>query len=75
MERVREPLETLTAAVEKDALLGELLQTPLMLWVAILVTMIDFFRISRMSGILLVPYIAWVSYAAVLNMSLYLLNR
>lgn len=45
------------------------------LWVAILATMLYFFRISRMAGVLLVPYIAWVSYAAVLNASLYILNR
>ena len=45
------------------------------LWAAILLTMLDFFRISRIAGILLVPYIAWVSYAAVLNLSLYRLNR
>jgi benzodiazapine receptor len=46
-----------------------------LLWAAILATTIDFFRISRMAGSLLVPYIAWVSFAAVLNASLYLLNR
>ena len=45
------------------------------LWAAILVTIFDFFSISRVAGALLVPYIAWVSYAAVLNVSLYILNR
>ncbi|HER43711.1 MAG TPA: tryptophan-rich sensory protein [Candidatus Eisenbacteria bacterium] len=45
------------------------------LWAAILATMLDFFRISRVAGALLVPYIAWVSYAAVLNLFLYTLNR
>ncbi len=45
------------------------------LWAAILVTIFDFFRISRVAGALLVPYIAWVSYAAILNLSFYFLNR
>ncbi len=45
------------------------------LWAAIFLTMLDFFRISRIAGILLIPYIAWVSYAALLNIFLYTLNR
>ncbi len=45
------------------------------LWAAILVTIFDFFRISRVAGALLVPYIVWVSYAAILNLSFYFLNR
>jgi benzodiazapine receptor len=45
------------------------------LWAVILATMLDFFRISRLAAILLVPYIVWVSYAAVLNASLYILNK
>lgn len=45
------------------------------LWVAILLTILDFFGISRIAAILLVPYIVWVSYAAVLNLFLYTLNR
>ena len=46
-----------------------------LLWVAILFTMLDFFRISTAAGILLVPYILWVSFAAVLNLSIALLNQ
>ncbi len=46
-----------------------------LLWIAILLTMLDFFRISRAAGVLLTPYIAWVSYAALLNASIYTLNR
>jgi len=34
-----------------------------------------FFRISKAAAYLLVPYILWVSFAAVLNISLYVLNR
>lgn len=45
------------------------------LWLAILVTILRFLNISTAAGLLLVPYILWVSFAAVLNLSLFLLNR
>lgn len=45
------------------------------LWVAILVTIFNFFRISMVAGALLTPYITWVSFAVILNVSLYILNR
>jgi translocator protein len=44
------------------------------LWAAIAVTIRLFWRIDRLAGGLLVPYILWVSYAAVLNASIYALN-
>jgi len=44
------------------------------LWVAILMTIIYFYRINRTSAYLLIPYILWVSFAAVLNLSIFLLN-
>ena len=46
-----------------------------LLWVAILLTIQHFLRVSRMAGLLLLPYILWVSFAAVLNFSLWTLNR
>ena len=45
-----------------------------LLWAAILVTIIRFARLSRNAAWLLVPYILWVSFAAVLNISIWLLN-
>jgi len=45
------------------------------LWVAILLTMISFFKISIPAGLMLVPYILWVSFASILNFSIYFLNR
>ncbi|HVP57619.1 MAG TPA: TspO/MBR family protein [bacterium] len=45
------------------------------LWLALLITMIVFFRIALAPGLLLVPYILWVSFASVLNFSIYWLNR
>jgi len=44
------------------------------LWVAIFLTLIKSFKVSRLAGVLLVPYICWVSFAAVLNFSIWNLN-
>ena len=45
------------------------------LWIAIALTIVAFFRISRPAALLLIPYIVWVSFAAVLNSSIARLNR
>jgi tryptophan-rich sensory protein len=45
------------------------------LWAAIFITLKSFSRISRLSGILLIPYLAWVTYASLLNFSIWRLNR
>ncbi|MBM4446755.1 MAG: tryptophan-rich sensory protein [Chloroflexi bacterium] len=45
------------------------------LWVAILFTVLKFFRISLASSALMWPYLLWVTFAAVLNSSIWLLNR
>lgn len=37
------------------------------MWISILATMIAFFRVKPLAGWLLVPYLAWVTYAATLN--------
>jgi tryptophan-rich sensory protein len=44
------------------------------LWVAILYTIILFYKISKTASYLLIPYILWVSFAAVLNFAIFLLN-
>ncbi|HUL36089.1 MAG TPA: TspO/MBR family protein [Thermodesulfobacteriota bacterium] len=46
-----------------------------LLWIAILFTILHFLRISKFSGVLLLPYLMWVSFAALLNFSLWILNR
>jgi benzodiazapine receptor len=46
----------------------------LALWVAILLTIIRFFRLSTAAGALLLPYILWVSFASILNISIWVLN-
>ena len=45
------------------------------LWSAIVVTIYYFFKLSRWAGILLLPYLVWVSFAFILNFSLWSLNR
>jgi tryptophan-rich sensory protein len=44
------------------------------LWLTILATTVAFFRCSQVAGWLLVPYLAWVSFAAVLNFTIWRLN-
>lgn len=44
------------------------------LWLAILTTIITFFRISKPAAWLLLPYIMWVSFAGFLNYSIWMLN-
>lgn len=46
----------------------------LMLWFAILYTIINFYRISKTASYLLIPYILWVSFAAILNYAVWILN-
>jgi translocator protein len=45
-----------------------------LLWLAILWTMIVFYKISKPAAWLLVPYILWVSFAIYLNYSILVLN-
>ncbi|MFA4846154.1 MAG: TspO/MBR family protein [Patescibacteria group bacterium] len=54
---------------------GAALVEIVVLWIAILATIIAFARISRPAAYLLVPYIAWVSFAIVLNYQFWNLNR
>ena len=44
------------------------------LWLAILINLILFRRIKKSAGWLLLPYLLWVSFAAVLNFSIWQLN-
>ena len=57
------------------------LQSPLygfveivILWLAILLTILYFLKISRTASLLLLPYLFWVSFAAVLNFYIMKLN-
>ena len=46
----------------------------ILLWIAILLTIISFYKISKQAAYCLIPYILWVSFAAVLNLAIVLLN-
>lgn len=45
------------------------------LWAAIAVTMALFLRASLLAGLLLVPYLAWVTYALALNAAIWAMAR
>ena len=55
--------------------LDEALQEILFLWVAIAATLVLFVRVDLIAGLLLVPYLLWVSFAALLNSAIYQLNK
>lgn len=46
----------------------------LVLWISIFLTIKTFNKINKLAGKLLIPYIAWVSFASILNLSIVLLN-
>jgi len=46
----------------------------IVLWGFILGTIISFWRLNRVAGMLLLPYLAWVTFAAVLAFTLWQLN-
>ena len=56
-----------------NSILGGLIEI-IILWTAIFITVIQFRKISTAAALLMLPYIAWVSFAVVLNASLFLLN-
>ena len=44
------------------------------LWFLIAATLVSFWRVRKLAGALLIPYLAWVGFAAALNFSLWRLN-
>lgn len=53
--------------------LGALIEI-VVLWLAIVVTIAAFARISRAAALLLLPYLCWVSFASYLTYSIWVLN-
>ena len=45
-----------------------------LLWILIVATIVAFLRLQRLAAALLLPYLAWVSFAALLNFSIWQLN-
>jgi tryptophan-rich sensory protein len=46
----------------------------IMLWIVLAATLRLFWRVSKLAGVLLVPYVVWVSFAAALNFAIWRLN-
>jgi len=46
----------------------------IVLWILIISTIVMFHKISKQAAYLLVPYLLWVSFAAILNISILFLN-
>jgi len=46
----------------------------IMLWFAILYTIVNFYRVSKLAGYLLIPYILWVTFAGYLNYAIWMMN-
>lgn len=45
-----------------------------LLWLAIVATLVSFWRVQPLAGALLAPYLAWVTFAAVLNFTIWRMN-
>ena len=54
--------------------LGWALAEMILLWLAIILTARSFHQVSKPAGWMLAPYLAWVSFAAFLNFTLWRLN-
>ncbi|MCQ2485373.1 MAG: tryptophan-rich sensory protein [Clostridia bacterium] len=46
----------------------------LLLWAFVLAMIIEFYKVSRLAGLLQVPYLIWLTFAAYLNLGVFLLN-
>lgn len=44
------------------------------LWIAVLVTTVRFYRIRPAAGILMIPYLVWLTFAGYLNLAVVFLN-
>lgn len=47
----------------------------LLLLIFILITTFKFYKIDKIAGLLMIPYIIWVSFAAVLNYAIWMFNE
>ena len=46
----------------------------IILWIVVLLTIIEFYKTSKLSGLIMIPYLLWLTFAAYLNLGVYLLN-
>lgn len=54
--------------------LGWALAEIVVLWIAILLTQLNFHRVNKAAGWLFVPYLVWVAFATILNFTLWRMN-
>jgi benzodiazapine receptor len=47
----------------------------ILLWISIISMMFVFYQISNIAGLIQIPYLMWVTFASVLNFSLWKLNK
>ena len=47
----------------------------LLLWFLILLTILDYYKISKPAAILQIPYLIWVTFAGYLNFMIWLINK
>ena len=47
----------------------------ILMWIYIVKTIVSFSKINKLASYLLYPYIAWVSFATILNFSVWILNK
>ena len=45
-----------------------------LLWILVLIMIMRFYNISKLAGILQIPYLIWLTFAAYLNLGVWLLN-
>ncbi|SHK68755.1 TspO and MBR related proteins [Pseudonocardia thermophila] len=55
-------------------LIGPAFAEIVVLWIAIVATIVLFARIDKIAAWLLVPYLAWVTFASALNLAIWVLN-
>jgi len=46
----------------------------ILLWVSILYMIVHFYKVNKWAGLINIPYLLWLSFATILNISIYLLN-
>lgn len=56
-------------------MIGLALVDIILLWISIVIMLVLFYRIKPLASAINIPYLLWVTFAAILNTSFYFLNR
>lgn len=46
----------------------------MLLWALVVATTLMFYRVNKTAGLLMIPYLVWLTFAAYLNLGVYILN-